>query len=235
MRRTVSAPSPCHGVAKPPGPPSPRTGRRSPPPLRPRPSSSGTTNPATKASISSSFTFPLDEDPEERLHRQQVALLRDQAPEQPPVGRLERARDLLRLDLDDLVADRDLVPFGHQPAHHRPLLHGEAPLRHHDRRDRSRHGCVLSCDGLAYGGRDPVRAGDVDVLEGRRERHRGMRRGHHPHPRLERAEDLLGHRGGDVRRDGAARVRLVTQTRRPVSSTLRGPCPCRSGKGCEGR
>ena len=88
--------------------------------------------------------LPLDENPEQGLHREQVALLRDQATEQAPVGRLERARDLLRLDLDDLVANRDLVPFGHQPAHHRPLLHGEAPLRHHDRRDRSRHGCVLS-------------------------------------------------------------------------------------------
>src|SRR5438093_1354207 len=51
------------------------------------------------------------------------------------VGGLDRAVDLVGLDVHQLGADGDVVAVGHEPRDHLPLLHRQAPLGHDDGRD----------------------------------------------------------------------------------------------------
>src|SRR5258707_14219549 len=62
---------------------------------------------------------------------------------------------------------------------------------------------------LADCGGDLVRARDVELLQGRGERHRGVRCGHPADRRPQRIEGAVGDERGDIGRETAARRRLV--------------------------
>ena len=76
---------------------------------------------------------------EQRADRHGLAFA-DHDPAQPPRDRaLEDVRDLRGLDVEDLVARRDLGALLDQPLRDHALLHRQAPLGHHDRPDRFAH------------------------------------------------------------------------------------------------
>ena len=79
------------------------------------------------------------DDAEQAADRQHVALLGDAAAERARVRRLDRAGDLLGLDVDDLIARRDRIALIHKPSGHLPLLHGEAPFGHANGADAFAH------------------------------------------------------------------------------------------------
>ncbi len=72
----------------------------------------------------------VGEHAEQPSDRYDVADLGDMAAQHPGRRRLDRAVDLVRLDLGDLVADGDLGALRDEPRDQRALLHDEAELRH---------------------------------------------------------------------------------------------------------
>ena len=81
----------------------------------------------------------IGDDAEQAADRQHVAFLGDAAPEHAGVRRLDRAGDLLGLDIDDLIARRERIAFAHKPSGDLPLLHGEAPFGHANGADAFAH------------------------------------------------------------------------------------------------
>ena len=84
------------------------------------------------------------QDAKQRLDRIDLPDLADAAPEQPAIGGFHRIGDLLRLDVHDLLAGLDRLPFLDVPGRERSLLHGEAPFRHDERRDGLAHRSLTS-------------------------------------------------------------------------------------------
>ena len=81
----------------------------------------------------------VGDDAEQAADRQHVALLRHMAAQHAGVRRLDRAGDLLGLDVDDLIARRKRIALADQPAGDLALLHGEAPFGHANGADGVAH------------------------------------------------------------------------------------------------